>query len=71
MKEYAAIYKWTGNNYLAYVRDLPGCIACGDTLEETTKLMRQAIELFIETLREDGRLVPEPTSRAGPIPVAG
>jgi predicted RNase H-like HicB family nuclease len=71
VKEYAVIYEWTGNNYSAYVPDLPGCIACGDTLEETTKLMKEAIELYIETLKEDGRPVPEPTTRAGPIAVVG
>ena len=55
MKEYAVIYEWAGENYSAYMPDLPGCIACGDTLEETEELMKEAIELYIETLRDDGR----------------
>ena len=32
-----------GNNYSAYVPDLPGCVACGDTLEETEQLIKEAI----------------------------
>jgi predicted RNase H-like HicB family nuclease len=69
MKEYVVIYEWTGKNYSAYVPDLPGCVAAGDTLEETERLMREAITLYIETLRELGQPVPEPTTKAKPIAV--
>jgi predicted RNase H-like HicB family nuclease len=71
MKQYTVVYEWTGNNYSAYVPDLPGCVACGDTLEETTALMKTAIEMYIEALKEEGRAVPEPTTTAGPIAVVG
>jgi predicted RNase H-like HicB family nuclease len=71
MKEYAVIYEWTGNNYSAYVPDLPGCIACADTLEETEQLMKGAIELYIEALRDEGSPVPEPTTKARAVAVAG
>ena len=54
MKEYTVIYEWAGENYSAYMPDLPGCVACGDTLEETEDLMKEAIELYIEALRDDG-----------------
>ena len=64
MKEYTVIYEWAGSNYSAYVPDLPGCVACGDTLEETEELMKEAIELYIETLRDDGQTIPEPTTKA-------
>ena len=33
MKEYLVIFEWTGNNYSAYVPDLPGCISTGKNLE--------------------------------------
>jgi predicted RNase H-like HicB family nuclease len=69
MKEYAVIYEWAGSNYSAYVPDLPGCIACGDTVEETERLMKGAIEMYIEALKEEGRPVPEPTTKVGPITV--
>ncbi len=71
MREYAVVYEWAGNNYSAYVPDLPGCVACGDTFEETRQLMKEAIELYIEGLKEDGRPVPEPKTETGKIGVAG
>jgi predicted RNase H-like HicB family nuclease len=49
-------------NYAAYVPDLPGCIATGDTLAETERLILEAIEIHVAGLREDGLPVPEPTS---------
>ncbi|MEN6357382.1 MAG: type II toxin-antitoxin system HicB family antitoxin [Armatimonadota bacterium] len=70
MKEYTVIYEQAGNNYSAYVPDLPGCVTTGATLEETQANMREAIELYIEALQEDGKPVPEPTTKAGPISVA-
>ena len=70
MKQYVVVYEWTGNNYSAYVPDLPGCVACGDTIEETKSLMKEAIELYVEALKEDGRPIPEPTTTAGAISIA-
>lgn len=64
MKEYTVIYEWIGRNYSAYVPDLPGCMACDDTLEGTEQLIKEAIELYVEALREEGRPVPEPTTKA-------
>lgn len=69
MKQYLVIYEWAGNNYSAYVPDLPGCVACGDTMEETEQLMKEAIELYLDALREEGRAIPEPTTKANLIPV--
>ena len=69
MKEHIVIYEWTGQNYSAYAPDLPGCAAAGDTLEETERLMKEAIELYIESLKEIGQLVPEPTTKAKPVAV--
>ena len=71
MKEYAVVYEWAGKNYSAYVPDLPGCVACGDTLEETEQLMKEAVELYINTLKEDGKAVPEPTTKSRLITVVG
>ena len=59
---YAVVYEKAENNYSAYVPDLPGCITTGKTIEETRRLIREAIEFHIEGLREDGQPVPEPTS---------
>ena len=46
----------------AHVPDLPGCVAVGDTRQEAVKLIEEAIELHIESLREHGEPVPEPNS---------
>jgi predicted RNase H-like HicB family nuclease len=70
VREYTVVYERAGRNYSAYVPDLPGCVACGDTLEETRHMMKQAIEMYIEALVEEGKPVPEPTTQAGPIEVA-
>jgi predicted RNase H-like HicB family nuclease len=70
MKEYLVIYERAGQNYSAYAPDLPGCVAAGDTIEETERLMREAIELYIVSLKETGQLVPEPTTTAKPVMVA-
>jgi predicted RNase H-like HicB family nuclease len=59
---YAVIIEKAENNYSAYVPDLPGCITTGKTVEDTKRLIREAIEFHIEGLREDGEPVPEPTS---------
>jgi predicted RNase H-like HicB family nuclease len=60
---YAIIIEQGKGNFGAYVPDLPGCVAVGDTIEETTREIREAIEFHIEGLREDGLAIPEPTSR--------
>lgn len=46
----------------AHVPDLPGCIAVGDTREEVVKLIGEAIDLHVESLKENGEPVPEPSS---------
>lgn len=62
MKRYAIVIERDGHNYGGYVPDLPGCIATGATVEETEQLLREAIELHVAGLREDGLQVPEPSS---------
>ncbi len=59
---YAIVVEKTENNYSAYVPDLPGCIATGQTVEEVEKEIREAIEFHIAGLREDGMAVPAPSS---------
>ena len=62
--KYVVIYEKGPRNYSANMPDLPGCVAAGKTLAVTEKLMREAIELHIESLREHGEKVPRPTSIA-------
>ncbi len=70
MKEYYVIFEWAGNNYSAYVPDLPGCISTGKSLAETEQNIKEAIELYIDTLKEDGQTIPEPSIMAKAVSIA-
>ncbi len=41
--------------YHAYAPELPGLHTQGDTLEEATENAREALALYVDGLREDGR----------------
>ncbi len=62
MKEYLVIIEKGATSYGAYVPDLPGCVAAGEAREEVEQLIKEAIQLHIETMNEDGEVIPEPTS---------
>lgn len=53
----------------AYVPDLPGCVAFGKTKEEATELIRAAIAMHLEAMREEGLTIPEPVSSVESIEV--
>ena len=67
MKRYAIVIEQAGANYSAFVPDLPGCVATGDTPEDAERQIRSAIELHISGLRADGLDVPEPTSTVATV----
>ena len=50
-------------SYSAYVPDLPGCVAVGETLDEVQQLIREAVEFHLAGMREDGIPVPPPSSQ--------
>jgi predicted RNase H-like HicB family nuclease len=56
---YAVVIEKADGNYSAYVPDLPGCVATGDTVEAVEAGLRTAIRFHI-----DGLPVPAPTSIA-------
>ena len=60
--EYVVIFEKGENSYGASVPDLPGCIAVAKTMAEVKELIAEAIEFHIEGLREDGEVVPQPSS---------
>jgi predicted RNase H-like HicB family nuclease len=62
--KYAVIFEKGDTSYGAYVPDLPGCVAVGETLEEVKHLIREAIAFHLEGLREEGLPIPEPTTLA-------
>ncbi len=63
MTEYAVIFGQTKTGWSAHVPDLPGLIAVGSTYEETDQLMREALEIHLGSMLEDGDPIPEPTTR--------
>lgn len=67
---YAIVIEKAESNYSAYVPDLPGCIATGANIEQVEAEIREAIEFHINGLREDGSLVPLPSSQVEYIEIA-
>jgi predicted RNase H-like HicB family nuclease len=61
---YAVVIEKAEGNFSAYVPDLPGCVATGDTVKSVEREIRDAIRFHIKGLKEDGLPVPAPTSIA-------
>ncbi|HYW48471.1 MAG TPA: type II toxin-antitoxin system HicA family toxin [Bryobacteraceae bacterium] len=60
--KYAVVIEKTDTGYSAYVPDLPGCVSVGGTREEMDRNIREAIELYLDELREQGAPIPAPTT---------
>ncbi len=67
---YAIVIENAGSNFSAYVPDLPGCVATGATVAEAEREIREAIELHIEGMREDGDPIPPPSSSVQYVEIA-
>ena len=59
---YAVIIEKGPTSYGAQVPDLPGCVAAADTRDEVYSLILEAIELYLDALKEDGQPAPQPQS---------
>jgi predicted RNase H-like HicB family nuclease len=70
---YAIVIERAAANYSGYVPDLPGCVATGATVEATEKLLREAVQLHLEGMKEDGIPIPLPASQVDyvDVPVPG
>jgi predicted RNase H-like HicB family nuclease len=64
LMRYAVVIEKADGNYSAYVPDLPGCVATGDTVVAVEREIRDAICFYIDGLKADGIEVPQPTSIA-------
>ncbi len=62
LDNYLIIIEKQQNNYSAYCPDVPGCIATGDSVEQTRKNFLEALQFHFEGLKEDGLPIPAPTS---------
>ena len=64
------VEKEPNTDWGAYIPDLPGCVAVGATREEVERLIREAVELHLKGMREDGEPIPAPHSAAFVVEVA-
>jgi len=60
--EYVAIVEQGETSVGANVPDLPGCVAVAESRDEAMELIREAIALHVESLRDNGEPVPIPRS---------
>lgn len=67
---YAIVIEAATGNFSAYVPDLPGCVATGNSIEETEQAIREAIEFHLEGLRADNLPIPQPSSKVDYVEVA-
>ena len=67
---YVVIFEKSATGCDAFVPDLPGVITTGKTKEEAQDLIREAIELHLEGLREDNLPIPEPSVSAEVVTVS-
>lgn len=67
---YTVIIERGDTSFGAYVPDLPGCVAVGETREEAKRLIQEAIEFHLEGMKEEGLTIPEPASSSELIEVA-
>jgi len=59
---YVAVIEKGESSWGAHVPDFPGCVAVGESREEVVALIREAIDLHIDSLRANGEPVPNPSS---------
>ena len=52
------LHKEPEGGYTVTVPTLPGCVSFGETVEESIKMAKEAIELYIESLTEHGEEIP-------------
>ncbi len=67
--QYVVVIEKAESNYGAYVPDLPGCVAVAETREEVVRLIHEAIALHLESLREEGAPIPDPTTASDLVEV--
>ena len=66
---YMVVIEEGENSFGAYVPDLPGCVAVGETENEVKQLIQEAIEFHLEDLAETGSDIPKPSSKSEYIEV--
>ncbi|MBP7624759.1 MAG: type II toxin-antitoxin system HicB family antitoxin [Xanthomonadales bacterium] len=67
---YAIVIERAGDNFSAYVPDLPGCVATGESVADVEREISEAIAFHLKGLREDGMPTPEPASLVDYVNIA-
>ena len=67
---YLVVLEEGPESFGAYVPDLPGCVAAGESREEVLSLIREAIEFHIEALKQNGQPIPPPSSSSAVVEIA-
>jgi predicted RNase H-like HicB family nuclease len=67
---YLVVVEKGPTSFGAYVPDLPGCVAVGETREEVLASIHEAIEFHLDGLKEDGQPIPPPSSSSEIVEVA-
>jgi predicted RNase H-like HicB family nuclease len=68
--KYAVVIEEGLKSFGAYVPDLPGCIAVGESRAEVVQLIQEAIELHLQGLQGQGECIPSPLSTVEIVSVA-
>jgi predicted RNase H-like HicB family nuclease len=64
------VIEQTGTGYSAYSPDVVGCVAVGDTEEETRRNFQDALNAHFQAMREVGEQIPEPHSSVDYVEIA-
>lgn len=67
---YMVVIEKGASSYGAFVPDLPGCIAVGETEAEALALIEEAIQFHIEDMRAEGLQIPQPASKSTFVEIA-
>ncbi len=67
--KFAVVIERGPTSWGAYVPDLPGCVAAAETRDEAFTLIREAIKMHLQAMREDGEKIPTPQSEADYVEV--
>jgi predicted RNase H-like HicB family nuclease len=70
MMKYAVVIEDAGTNFSAYVPDLPGCVATGQSIKEAENEIRSAIQFHLEGMKQSGIPIPTPSSAVEYVEVA-
>ncbi len=69
MSRYMVVLEKGESNWSAYVPDLPGCVAAAETRDEVVSLIREAVALHIDLMRQGGEMIPSPTCEGETVEV--